>query len=287
MFLRSLNGFSSPGFQEYVYTDHLNYCALRWIIKRGIEISNFVLKVRHTLLEEEIVSDPSQVLGVLLDRDESTLANYYAERIDNLMDAEISVYYEIERKPVQMSTLCLALLRGPAYRPVVEILLNNGADVNKRNAKGWTPLFMASTHSNNTEIIQVLLRANADVHIPSHFGVTSLHIAAQKGCLDSVKLLIAARADVNVSDNNGETPLYRAACHGHSAVVKVLLFAGADINRVAKDSGTSVHIATHQGMEKVLHTLLAYSPDVNKVDNNSHSPLLRPCTWDMERLLWH
>ena len=34
LFLRSLNGFSSPGFQEYVYTDHLNYCALRWIIKR-------------------------------------------------------------------------------------------------------------------------------------------------------------------------------------------------------------------------------------------------------------
>ena len=75
--------------------------------------------------------------------------------------------------------------------------------------------------------VKVLIAAGADVNKADWDGETPLYRAACNNNEAVVKALIAAGADVNKADDDGETPLWYAARNGHEAVVKVLIAAGA------------------------------------------------------------
>jgi ankyrin repeat protein len=81
-------------------------------------------------------------------------------------------------------------------------------------------------------VLQVLLDAGADVDSRDRVGNTALHRAALgegRGSLDAVKLLIEAGADVNAVGLGQNTPLHVAVRSGNPAVVRALLEAGADV----------------------------------------------------------
>jgi ankyrin repeat protein len=59
-------------------------------------------------------------------------------------------------------------------------------------------------------------------------GFTTLHLAARRGCLSSIKALCEAGADVNVPVSYGFIPLHEAIIAGKTEAVKYLLQCGAD-----------------------------------------------------------
>lgn len=62
-------------------------------------------------------------------------------------------------------------------------------------------------------------------------GRTKLHIACDKGKLETVKQLLQEQIiDINDRDNGGNTPLHEAALNGHLDIVKLLIRNGANIN---------------------------------------------------------
>ena len=73
-------------------------------------------------------------------------------------------------------------------------LIDSGADVNKANDQGETPLLVAA--SNGHEVI--------------------------------VRALIDSWVDVNKTPNDSKTPLRFAASNGHDAVARMLIDSGAD-----------------------------------------------------------
>lgn len=87
--------------------------------------------------------------------------------------------------------------------------------------------FIPEKHRNN---VQEALLKEKGVNAKDRNGKTRLHIAANRGDIQTVKLLIEAGADVNATDRFGDTALHNAANMGHIKVVKLLIDAGADIN---------------------------------------------------------
>ena len=70
-------------------------------------------------------------------------------------------------------------------------------------------------------IVKILLEGGADVDKAEKMGVTPLLIASQEGHLRVVKCLVEeGKVDVEKATKDGATPLYKASQKGHLKVVK-------------------------------------------------------------------
>ncbi len=79
----------------------------------------------------------------------------------------------------------------------MEALLAKGAEVNARNAHGWTPLHVAAA-GGDPAVLALLLKHGADVHAQSHIGTTPLDNATTRGGRQAViDLLLAHGAKRN------------------------------------------------------------------------------------------
>jgi ankyrin repeat protein len=73
----------------------------------------------------------------------------------------------------------------------MEALLAQGAEVNARNAHGWTPLHVAAA-GGDPAVVALLLKHGAHVHAQSHIGATPLDNATTRGGRQAVIDLLLA-----------------------------------------------------------------------------------------------
>ena len=157
---------------------------------------------------------------------------------------------------------------------VVQLLLENGADVNAWDNVGQTALYWAA-RVGHVAVVQLLLENGADVNARNYGGQTVLYKAATEGHGAVVRLLLEKGADVNARDNDGWTALYQAATEGHEAVVQLLLEKGADVNARDDDGWTALYHAATEGHEAVVQLLLEKGADVNVKDDSGQTALYR------------
>ena len=99
----------------------------------------------------------------------------------------------------------------------------------------------------DTAKVQLLLDQGTDVNAKSAGNMTALMCAAGQGHTGTVELLLNKGADVNVtSDFVGWTALLEASYGGHTECVKVLLAHGANINQRTIPIAT---LASHNALE--------------------------------------
>ena len=128
----------------------------------------------------------------------------------------------------------------------MQLLIDSGADVNKADKWGNTPLIKAAKWS-RTDCMELLLKAEADVNFADEFGDTALMAAAKNNALKSLYLLIKAGADVNAVDNFGINVLISVlVSHSIRSIpsikvkcTKLLLLSGAKIN-ICNTSGNDM-----------------------------------------------
>ncbi len=111
------------------------------------------------------------------------------------------------------------------------------------------------------EILEVLLENGADVDAIDDNGVVPLHCAIRRCFLDAVEVLIANGVDVNLRDKEGLTPLHVAAQEGYPAVVEELLKAGADPCLKTPAGLTALDIARNTGHEAAAEVLMTHNKE--------------------------
>ncbi len=143
------------------------------------------------------------------------------------------------RRSISKSSAVLAIATKANSKPIVEMLVEAGVDINWQDKDGDTALHIAARFGHD-ECAQVLLKGTAeqkaDLELAeSSFAWTPLHIAAVDGHLSVAQLLVDAGAEVDKPDSSGWTAKEHAALRGHIPIARLL--AG---NKTEEDeSGTS------------------------------------------------
>lgn len=121
------------------------------------------------------------------------------------------------------------------YFDFLPILEKNKVNVNATNNDNWTALCLAAKKK-NLRMVGYLVRMKADVNYECGTGKhkTSPLLLASSGFRSPntliVDILVKAHADVNYKDPHGITPLMRLAEGGNIAAMDLLVKEGADIN---------------------------------------------------------
>ncbi|MFF1649254.1 ankyrin repeat domain-containing protein [Streptomyces sp. NPDC058240] len=112
--------------------------------------------------------------------------------------------------------------------------------MNQRRRKKLSWYLGAAVLMGDTTRVQALLRAGADPERADSGGVTPLYLASVNGEAEIVRLLLVSGASPDTESGgpgSEGTPLCAAACWGHIAAARELLAHGADPN-LHEDHGT-------------------------------------------------
>ncbi|MFH5775462.1 ankyrin repeat domain-containing protein [Paracoccus sp. NGMCC 1.201697] len=109
--------------------------------------------------------------------------------------------------------------------------LAHGADLKSTNRFGGTALIPACERG-HVETVRTLIEAGVDVDHVNNLAWTALLEAIILGDggprhRQIVDLLVKAGADVNLADGNGVTPLGHARAAGYDKIQRILVAAGA------------------------------------------------------------
>eukprot|EP00439_Symbiodinium_sp_Y106_P005467 s2244_g1.t1 len=159
--------------------------------------------------------------------------------------------------------------------PKVEDLLQRPQDPDQTDGHR-TPLVNAAFHG-NTEVLRLLLEAEADANKARYDGSTPLMVACSIGSSEGVRLLLESKADKDKAGPSDGTPLMLACQNGFLQVVNLLLQAGADKDKARDNGATPLFIACQQGHLEVVRSLLEAEADVDRACCNGASPLYIAC----------
>ncbi|KAH7477125.1 Ankyrin-1 [Phytophthora ramorum] len=183
----------------------------------------------------------------------------------------------------------------------VELLLEEGADPNARDANQWTPLHYCADEAtpNHLNIAQLLMESpkSVDINARSLKGRSPLHVAARsrkrkmlyneddfqstepsesENRVSFVAYLDDSKADLDLKDASGATPLLLACRGDHLGVVSFLLSAGCDPTATGETQQNALHFAATRGNPNMVSFLQSWDADsrlwMSSPDKQGHKP---------------
>ena len=185
--------------------------------------------------------------------------------------------------PNNMTPLMVACAEG--HLEVVQILLENGANIDLRNSIGTTSLLFACAHR-RLAIVKYLLEKGATV-TTDNFGDTLLHAFANGGKegtslpakKDLADLLLGLGIDRDDENQFGNTAIRIACQKGDKNAVEVLLNAGADVNQTNAHEETLLMTASAKNHAFVIRLLLQRGAKGDLVDSRRFTPFGLRAKW--------
>ncbi|RWS12587.1 rabankyrin-5-like protein [Dinothrombium tinctorium] len=202
---------------------------------------------------------------------------------------------------------------GWGLEHVVQTLLEHRANVNLQDAEGKTPLHVAIINQHPVIISLLLSHPSLKLDIRDKYGSTPfatamsiknnkaaqaildrdptaaekfdgkgrnfLHIAIQKGDIESVLFLLSIHVNIHskVQDASQLSPLHLAVESGSEMIVRNLLLAGANINELTVQKQTALHIAAEHDHHTICSILLENGINYDAVDVNLNNALHIAC----------
>ncbi len=150
----------------------------------------------------------------------------------------------------------------------VQLLVDDGADVNAKDNNGETPLTIMMTASTAKSRAETVVYT---VNGYKAGGITVMpdkYMNPKESDWDNpdklIEILVKAGADVNASNAVGTTPLITAAYFNKVALMEMLIEAGADISKKEKTGVSAMSYAARNGNMEAMDLLLEKGADINE-----------------------
>ena len=144
----------------------------------------------------------------------------------------------------------------------VKKLINEGADVNGKLREGMYPLEKAIFTAGSKTIVQMLINNGVDMNVRSQSGDTLFNEVIKKK-KNFVDYFIDNGADVNNKTKNGDTPLLTAIKNKKREVVKKLIDKGCDVDLPGVKDMPPILVAYETKSYDILRMLAEAGADLN------------------------
>ena len=193
----------------------------------------------------------------------------------------VSVGVSAQVPPLAAEVLAYEGLHKAAWHgdlPRLKALVASGANLDARDAKGRTPLHVA-TYARQREAIKLLAKAGANIDLLEDDRYDAVTIASVADDAATLALLLSLDARPGqVTSRYDGTALIAAAHLGHDEVVRRLIAAGAPLDHVNNLHWTAVieSIVLGDGgprHQRTLAALLDAGASVKLTDRQGNTPL--------------
>jgi hypothetical protein len=159
-------------------------------------------------------------------------------------------------RPEQPEAVPLYYAASFGFRDLAEHLIAKHPEhLMAKGGKAVTPTHVAAAEG-YADIVSLLLEHGADVDRRGLSSQTPLHSAAWTGKVDAGKCLLDHGADINVQGDGKITPLFFAVIRGHVEFARMLLERGAAIDGRNVTNTSPLHWAAQGGKIQVVQLLL-------------------------------
>lgn len=160
-----------------------------------------------------------------------------------------------------------------AELPMVELLLQYGADPDAVGPSSTSPLLITVLSVGQEALAYVLLKYGARFDIV-YGEYTPLLLAALKNCESVVAELLAKDLDIEFKGPHGRTALSWAAQGRNPNIVRLLLNKNANIETRDQEQLTPLAVASQADRKEIVHILVELGADVNCNDTADRTPLI-------------
>lgn len=174
--------------------------AVKLLLDRGSDVNAQIETNRNTALTLACFQGRTEVVGLLLDR-KANVEHRAKTGLTPLMEAASGGYVDVGRvlidrgadvnaQPVPSSRdTALTIAADKGHYKFVELLVVVGAQVDVKNKKGCSPLWLGS-NGGHLDVVQLLAAEFADVNVTDNRGVSCLMASFRKGNVKVVKWLV-------------------------------------------------------------------------------------------------
>lgn len=159
----------------------------------------------------------------------------------------------------------------------VERLLGSGHDTEELHLHTRRNALMVAAHCGKDDIVDLLIQNNAQLNRTDASGSTALHLAASRGHVSVVELLVMEAIDIEAETRLGRTALWVSANNGHLQTTQMLLEEGAKVNARADNQMTVLHVAAREGDFEITSLLASYGADIDARDASMMTALHYAC----------
>lgn len=146
------------------------------------------------------------------------------------------------------------------HEAVIDTLIGAGADINKPNNFGYSPLYLACAENKDKHIEYFTTLPSVDINQRMPNGATALMEACCKPNAKIVNLLIERGGDMIITNNHGVTALGLACIFNQPENVKTLLNHGAKVDVRDNEGHTPLYTAITKHNIEIALDILA-TPD--------------------------
>jgi ankyrin repeat protein len=176
-----------------------------------------------------------------------------------LLAAGLAVYLHVGNASPEQRIRSDSLVSAAELGRVREVRRLLAAGVDLDSQKGWWTALTRATLFGHEPVVEMLLDAGADInaHNPSVGSALYVAVAARRDAL--VQRLLDRGADPNLTPAWGQTPLMVAAMQGNTPVVRLLLTRGADPSRRSARGKSAVDMALEENHTEVAALIQGFS----------------------------
>lgn len=234
----------------HICADNSHYDLMDVLLKNGAKI-NALDSLGQTCLHRCARDDNVQACRLLMSFSvDTSIVSLQGFTAAQLATENVLKILKDPPDTVDLEVQLLDASKAGDLETVQRIVAANAHTVNCRDLDGRhsTPLHFAAGY-NRVPVVEFLLENGAEVHASDKGGLVPLHNACSYGHYEVTELLVKHGANVNVADLWKFTPLHEAAAKGKYEIVKLLLKHGADPHKKNRDGASPLDLVREGDQE--------------------------------------